>query len=109
MPFCERRAYFEFVGKHRVIITTWLDQKTFDLSEEFALDLITLKKYPAPDWPVVNPPSPFFVNFYFDSEEENYGGEIYAQIKENDVDCIGLVDWKQHNKQLFKIKVWMDK
>jgi hypothetical protein len=108
MVFVKRRAYFEFLGKTTLEITTFLNQKKFYLTEECTVDLVTLKKVPHVSWPVMEPPSNFFVVFNYDSEEDNYFGEVYAQVEKDMVDCVAIVDWKEENRKNVQVTVSAD-
>jgi hypothetical protein len=69
---------------------------------------MTLKEADDPDISWINPPSLFFVIFVEDDEEDSFFGEVMAQTKDDDIEKIGEVDWKDGNKQNFQVTLCTD-
>ena len=106
MPFCNRRAHIEFTGKNHVIITTSFKQKAFKLDGEFKeIDLISLETLQNTQH---NPT--FYVAFRKQKFDDMWVGTLQAKTgpESFSFDTVGRVDWKDRNKQTFKLNVWYE-
>ena len=107
MPFCRRRAYVEFTGKDTVVITTYLNQKRFPLTDDCTIDLTNLKKEKS-ICSLSNPPSGFYINFVQNQDTKEWHGTLCGRVKPDKTKRIGDSDCYERNKRNFKFNVWYE-
>jgi hypothetical protein len=100
----KRNAHFEFTNRKRVTITTAYRQKIFELKDEACCaDLMDLSLVKGEDISWIDPPSPFFAYFSYDDNDDSYIGEVIAKTKEDNLEKIGEVHWKDSNKVNYNV------
>ena len=105
-----RKAYLEWTGKDTLRITTPYKQRVFSLPKRSVIiNLIDLQIVPGynEEWYFADPPSPFFAHIIYEDKEDKFWADIFAYIAEDNLDIIGVSDWKEGNKQVFKVNMWV--
>lgn len=97
----KRRAYVEYISKKSVQITTPFRQKSFNLTDDCFIDLISLKILPR------GSKSYFFVEFSYDEEEDSYVGEVHCLIAKGRHDIIENMDFQRKAVDI-RTTVWVD-